>query len=387
MPNKLQVAYQLAPVFVQRVHHQNPRGDFITRIDFTKEGDLTSLLDNWVAVNRLKAGGPIWTDKQWANLLEGKKAPAFEYELKPYIYYSIVETVSHYFVIYAAYHPQDWHIGQLKRFTSFNGPQFGANDHEHDIEGALVVTRKKDRLEDLRADIIITLSHWDFYSYAFWYLTDKVGRELPVFEGLDEDIYKGASENIDGKIWAVWHTDEKGDVRMRPQLFVEFKGHGIKGEKKGDKTGWGGNYRTIRYCPSGSETDEPAMFREESPDPDPSIKLDYRTSPDNTSGDRIAHKEVYRYELIDIFGPGGIWENRDNLKLFRENDDRLKCFAVRSGRGLKAGSAKPPWSWDDWNDRHQAGDLAIRPAKIVDGYIRGLAEFSLDYVNNKYLGI
>lgn len=391
--NDLKIAYQLAPVFVQRVHHQNPRGDFITRIDFTKVGDLTSLLDNWVAVNRLKAKGLDWSDGRWKRLLRSRPAPKFKYELRPYIYYSVVETEYHYFVVYAAYHPQDWYIGQLKRFTSFNGPQFGANDHEHDMEGALIVAHKKDRPEDLRADIVITLSHLDFYSYAFWYLTDKVGRELPVFEGLDESIYKGAPENIDGKIWAVWHTAEDNTVTMRPQLFVESKGHGIKGEKYGDKTGWAGNSRNIRYCPSLLGTDEPAMFREESPDP--VVKLNYRTSPDSTSEDRIARKEVYRYGLIDIFGQGGLWENRENLKVFRESHG-LKCFAVRGKRGLKAGSAKPPWSWEDIGDSKkfheqaiEPGWLATDPAKLISryGYDRGLDDFTDTYVRNKYQGI
>ncbi|UCE26775.1 MAG: hypothetical protein JSW52_10585 [Candidatus Coatesbacteria bacterium] len=394
MPTELQIAYQLAPVFVQRVHHQNPRGDFITRIDFTDPENLMSLLDNWVAVNRLKEHRFDWSKEIWGRLLRSKQAPRFKYKLEPYIYYSVVETDNYYFVVYAAYHPQDWYIKPGEGFEAFNGPLpdlFDVN-HEHDMEGALVVARKRSDINKLRADIIITLSHLDFYSYAFWYLTDKVGREFPVFKNVDENIYKGAKENIDGKIWAVWHTDENGTVTMRPQLFVEFKGHGIKAEKEGDKTGWAGDYRTIRYCPSLECTDEPALFREESPAP--VVELDYRTSPDSTSGDRIARKEVYRYMLIDIFEENtrehparGLWESRNTPEVFQPRGG-LKCFAVlRNGR-LKAGSAKPPWSWDDKTDPSdvKTGWLATHPAELIldYGYGEKLIGFTDNYFRNKY---
>jgi hypothetical protein len=384
----LDIAYKLAPVFVQRVHHQNPRGDFITRVDFTAPGDLTSLLDNWVAVNRLQEHRFDWDKEIWGRLLRSKQAPRFKYKLEPYIYYSVVETDNYYFVVYAAYHPQDWYVDPGKGFEAFNGPLpdlFDVN-HEHDMEGALVVARKRSDVNKLRADIIITLSHLDFYSYAFWYLTDKVGREFPVFKNVDENIYKGAKENIDGKIWAVWHTDENGTVTMRPQLFVEFKGHGIKGEKEGDRNGWAGKYRTIRYCPSRSGADEPAMFRDESPPP--SVKLDYRTSPDSTSEDRIAKKEVYRYGLIDIFGLGGLWENRREPKVFQKNEGGLRCFAVREDGKLAAGKAKPPWSWEDKTDPPdvKAGWLATHPAEFIleYGYGEKLIGFTENYVRNKY---
>ncbi len=395
MPTRLQVAYQLAPVFVQKVHGQNPRGDFITRIDFTRPGDLTSLLDNWVAVNRLKGGGPKWTAKRWRRLLKNnKQVPEFEHKLEPYIYYSVVETEYHYFVIYAAYHPQDWKPSDAKKtFVSFEGPIWGPNEHEHDMEGALVVARKKNRIEDLRADIIITISHWDFYSYAFWYLTDKSGKGIPVFSGIDEDIYRGASENIDGKIWATWHTDEGGVEKMRPQLFVQAQGHGIKGDRKG----WGRERRITHYCPSLSGTDEPTMFKEGSPDP--KVKLTYRTSPDRTSSeDLVVRKEVYRYKLIDIFKPNtnkypvrGLWESRNKRRLFQENDEGLKCFAVCKKGKLKAGSAKPPWSWDDKTDVPTIlpGWLATHPAEVVFyyGYSIGFDKFTHIYKSNRYENI
>jgi hypothetical protein len=386
MSRDSQIAYQLAPVFVQRVHHQNPRGDFITRIDFTSPGDLTSLLDNWVAVN-----DPIRDDSQWRGIIGNKEPPEFEHELPPYIYYSVVETECYYFVVYAVYHPQDWKPSDaLKRFVTFEGPRYYPGDHEHDMEGALVVARKKEPIEDLRADIIITLSHWNFYSYAFWYVTNKEGKGIPVFADIDENIYRGASENIDGKIQAIWHKDEGGDVKMRPRLFVEAEGHGIKGNIIGREK------RIIHYCPSLSRTDEPTMFRKDSPAPE--VKLTCKTSLDRRrGGDLVIEKEVYRYKLIDIFERNtvkyparGLWESRNNRKIFRVNDDGLKCFAVRGKKDLTAGAAKPPWSWDDRDDPSavKPGWMATHPAGLIFhyGYDKGLVGFARTYVRNKYRG-
>jgi len=179
---------------------------------------------------------------------------------------------------------------------------------------------------------------------------------------------------------------------MRPKLFVQAQGHGIKGDKKR----WGRERRIIRYCPSLSETDEPTMFREGSPDPE--VKLAYRTSPGRTSREDLVGKEVYRYKLIDIFKPNtnkyparGLWESRNKRRLFRENDNGLKCFAVRKGGRLKAGSAKPPWSWDDKNDVPiiLAGWLATHPAEVVYyyGYHVGFDKFPYKYKSNRYQGI
>jgi hypothetical protein len=378
-PKDLDIAYQLAPVFVQKVNEDNPRGDFITRVDYTNPGDLRSLLDNWTSVN-----APAMTKSRWEEIVKDGPPYEFNHNICPYVYYSIVETHTHYFVVYAAYHPQDWE--DPKTIKNFKGPRYPVTEHIHDMEGALVVARKKDGLEGLRADVMITISHWDFYSFANWRLINKDEITIPVFQNGTENQFTGVPgfkrEDLDGNLWAIWHKDEDGGLIMRPKLYVQAKGHGIKG----DKRGWTGGNREIRYCPSLKGNDEPVIRISHYPTLPP-VELIHKNSLNSPeSKDKKITKDVYRYELLDIFAPGGLWENRDTLEVFQK-DRGVRCFAVRESFGsgeLKAGSAKPPWSWDDINDHHKKGDMAIDPARLVRDYIQGFDEFSLEYVSNKY---
>jgi hypothetical protein len=66
MPTPLEVAYRCAPVICQNVNSDNRRGDFMTRVDFTRKGDLSSLVDNWSAVN-----APLRTKRAWKDIEDG----------------------------------------------------------------------------------------------------------------------------------------------------------------------------------------------------------------------------------------------------------------------------------------------------------------------------
>ncbi len=381
MPKPAEIAYQCAPVICQKVNNDNPRGDFITRVDFTDPGNMKSMTGNWPAVN-----APVTTEKEWKKITKSP-SPKFTHRLLPYVYYSVAETHTHYFVLYAIYHPQDWERAQTP--WTPKGPRWrSGTEHEHDMEGALVVVGKRDRLEDLRADAMITISHWWFYSYANWHLKDLKGKEVPVFSKPTENRYRGSRvnrENLDGKLWAIWHIDENAKETMRPKLFVQAKGHGVRG----DKDHWSGGSRIVRYCPSPNPgaAEEPTFSENNKK---PSVRLFHRDSLRGPGQD--VKSDVCRYGLIDIFAPkdaGGLWKNRDNRRVFLVDDRGQDCFVAHKskGKGFEAGSAKPPWSWDDCDDRHTSGELALQPAHITYDYLSGLREFSREYVRNPYLGI
>ena len=381
-----EIAYKCAPVIVQKVNKDNPRGDFITRVDFAKPGDLESLKDNWIA-----AHAPIKEKNEWRDIQEGRKPPEFEHELKPYVYYSVVETHSHYFILYAIYHPQDW---EDESAAWNDGPVWwnSGTEHLHDMEGALVIASKCETVEDLRADAMITISHWWFYTYAHWYMRDLADKEIPVFPMPDR--YQGSrvnKENLDGRLWAVWHIDENDREIMRQKLYVQAKGHGIRG----DRRDWGGGDRIIHYCPSLMDADEPELFASEDNGTD-EAELQHKNRPDDPpdSPDTIRKSEVWRYGLIDIFEPNpddgppkGLWASRDKPGVFLLDGRGQDCFAVFKDNNPEAGSAKPPWSWDDRDDAHASGELALQPAHITYNYLGGLREFSLQYIRNPYLGI
>src|SRR5574341_2426022 len=178
------IAAQFAPSFYQGLRDE-PRADLITNFDF--DGD-------WKG------------DNNWSNLDNRS------YPLRAYIYYSVAETATHYFVHYAAFHPRDYKGGLEKSSvleTLINeglrragkDPTGGlANDvalsHENDLEGCLVVAEK--RGQDLSAAVVRfveTMAHNQYFRYC------------------SREDRAGICEAIEMK-------------DQRPLIFVEPKGHG-----------------------------------------------------------------------------------------------------------------------------------------------------------------
>ena len=78
-----QIAARFAPIVYQGLG-DDPRSDYITNFDF--DGD-------WKG------------DNNWDNL-DNRSFP-----LRAYVYYSVVETNTHYFIHYAFFHPRDYKGG------------------------------------------------------------------------------------------------------------------------------------------------------------------------------------------------------------------------------------------------------------------------------------
>ena len=132
--------------------------------------------------------------------------------------------------------------------------------------------------------------------------------------------------------------------------------HGIRGDTKG----WGSEKDIIMYYPSLAEGSMPDI---------------------ESSGNAV-------YRLIDFHEPGGLWENRGNPNVFQENEKGQAAFVILDDNGKRiAGSANPPWGWEDFDDRHDCGIIATDPARLVYDYLDGFPEFSLEYIRNPYLGI
>ena len=322
------IALRHAPVLNQKVSLLNPRGDLITRVDLG--GDLSGLVHNWAYVsderNPLPAAG----------------------------YYSVVETGTHYFILYVFYHAQDWYDGE--RLVDKIRRVF--DEHVHDMEGALaVVTKREDEAQE-RVDAFITISHFHFYCYTGWKRTEL--EYLYPGAGWENDIF-GRIEAVDGSIWP---RDDGAATRF--SLYSQAKGHGIKGDRKA----WGPERNIVRYFPSMEEGAMPGL------------------DPGAWSEDRRYLYQDARYRLVDIHEPGGLWENRDNPDVFRENEKGQAAFVILDESGNRtAGSANPPWGWEDIDDRHDCGMIALDPARLVDDYLGGFPGLSLEYIRNPYLGI
>ncbi|MES2731699.1 MAG: hypothetical protein V4714_08120 [Bacteroidota bacterium] len=237
------LALRWAPVHLQDVdatgkYALGGKSDYITNITFDND---------WVATNNWNNAG--------TNLL------------KAHSYFSVVETSTHWFVIYAFYHPRDW----TDVFFLYELDQ-----HENDLEGYLSVI-KKDGSTYGSLQGIVTVAHSDFYSF------------LPQGSPLQEN-----QEDIDGTL-----SFETYNGNPHPLTAQEAKGHGLKAFPYNNINGDG-----IKYYPSSAYVAE---------------------QPENGNDRFVA------YKLVDIFEPNGLWEQRFNTNLFSSPEGGIKSTVGSGG--------------------------------------------------------
>jgi hypothetical protein len=302
-PVHVDVAAAHAPIHYQDTDSTCTECDWITAIDY--DGNWTGT-DNWDNLFDSAAWGPGATG------------------MGAVVYTSIVESCTHWFVVYGVFHPRDWTDGTFDQ------------EHENDFEGALVIV-EKDGTPTGRAVGMITAAHLDFYSY------------VPV-----DSAWTDGDEDIDGVL-----SFAPVDGALHPITSQEAKGHGFKAwPYAGDFAGNPGEDGVV-YVPG------------------------------DTMGVPGGGGDV-PYQLVDLFdwvwplqignfAPYAGWPNL-------AGDESGGC-----GDGVTVtcseNAANLPWGWDDHDDGSalQAGMLALDPATLVDRYFDGLGDFSLEYVDNRYL--
>ncbi|VUD40232.1 hypothetical protein TDB9533_00015 [Thalassocella blandensis] len=296
------LAYYHAPIHYQDTDNTFYPGDYITAIDYDFD---------WISNNN------------WDHLSNGLW-PAT-------VYYSVVESCSHYFITYAFFHPRDW---DDKAFQ---------NEHENDLEGALFMV-KKDGSNYGRMQAMITVFHNDFYAYT----------------APDSGIANG-HEDIDGSIS---FSDYDGSARAKTAQ--EAKGHGLKAwpyipDFKGES-----NRDGIIYYPTRGAGEYPS-----------------------SGNDRMV-----KYELVDILEPNGFWSQQLNeANMPSQTFSTWGTFQGNNSGGCGSGwkncsnnAAHTPWRWDDKDDgASYKGEFAMHPAQLFDHYFDNLGNYSHHYIDNRYL--
>jgi len=297
-----ELAFHYAPVHFQDTDDTNAEADFITRIDYD---------GNWFGTDN------------WDNLGNG--------DLSAAAYYSIVESRTHWFIVYAFFHPRDW--------TDHSFDQ----EHENDLEGLLAIVRKDGSVfGDLQG--VISVAHLDFFSY--------VPSESPLTDG---------QEDIDGELTIV-------DGRMRTSQ--EAKGHGLKAwPHAGDFSGAADEDGVI-YVPCDREPEVPDSGNDRS--------VCYRLV------DLFSIGNLWFFQLLDSVRDRSDATTFASWGVFK-GDESGTCGDGASVT-CKEDAANAPWGWDDRDDGATfAGEMAIDPAHLVDLYFDNLGSFGHEYVRNEYL--
>lgn len=159
-----QLASHWAPVHHQDTDSSDYDADYLSTVDF--DGDWNAL-NNWES-----------QDDSLARLTGAA-------------YYSVVETGTHWFLVYSFFHPRDW---------DDSPDPLGQRTHENDMEGVLLTVRK-DGSAFGKLEAAVTVAHSDFYSY------------VPAGSS-----FTSGQENIDGTLPL---------VGGHPATRQEAKGHGL----------------------------------------------------------------------------------------------------------------------------------------------------------------
>ena len=300
-----EIAFHYAPVHYQDTDSSDYPSEYITAFDYDSDRISTNNWDN-------RAGG------EW---------PATAY-------YSVVETCTHYHVIYAFYHPRDWSD------TIFD------QEHENDLEGALLLVRK-DGSNFGTLEGMLTVFHTNFFSFT------PAGSPLT-----------NGHESIDGSVSFEAHNGVN-----RPKTVQEAKGHGLKAWPYASDFNGAANQDGVIYYPTQGAAEYPSSGND-------------RNVP---------------YRLVSLNQTNGMWAaalNDANLSSSQaqtfyswgtfKGDTSGDC-----GSGLKScstNSANTPWGWDDGDDgASYRGEFALDPAALFDYYFDGLGNYSQKYIHNAFL--
>jgi hypothetical protein len=305
------VAERFAPTLFQEV--RDPRRDAITAFDF--DGD--------------------WDGRNNA-------AHVVAFTPRAVVYYTVVETATHWFVQYMPYHAVDY-----KR----------VNGHSHDSESILLVVRKEG--ERGRLEVMETRFHKVWYQYA------APGSKLG---GV------AAADDLDGAI----HLDERG----HPMVYVQRVGHGLCGGVA--------PMVPVRELELFCDHRRAPQIQERG--------VVYRYTGAADAPELVAPPPIQErgYALAEIGTT--LWAHQRDPATFGERMDYRGERCARTGwrcpraigqyfAGDGAGSAEAPWGQTPGRGAHAAGDQFFDPAFTLARRLRIAAPYALDYVFNPYLGI
>ncbi|MBZ0269382.1 glycoside hydrolase, partial [bacterium] len=330
-PTHEELARHWAPVVFQDVDpdmtlNEGGRFDFVSCVDFD---------GNWRG------------DDNWDNAAD----PG--YALRPYLYWWVTETETHWYVGYAVFHPRDW------EFVGARLEPSRLTDHENDLEGAVFVLLKDgvSPYGDLR--LVSTMAHNRF----FYYRDESSGIALPMHRvsagapGLGLSCADPFGTDCDSSIYF---------AGSRPCLFVEARGHGI------GKLTW-----ALQESASGVILSDGRTYDFRGGDgvlylPFPSAGS-VPTEPSSLS----IHTE-HRYQLRSL---DDLWSRRQDVgattALFEEEFDfaagecgipRLSKYFCTDGAPWVL-AASPPWGWENDDGTTGRGKWFLMPAHAVNDHI------------------
>lgn len=330
------VALRFAPIFQQGLG-DTPGIDYITNFDF--DGDLKG-------------------DNNWNNA-EDSRFPHLAW-----VYYSVCETKTHWFIHYAVFHPRDYKGGVkrgvvlsdiLREAAKYGGKYdpTGISDdavlaHENDLEGCLVVVEKSrgnDPLGDAQVVAVETLAHNRFLKYR--------PASIPG---------PGDTVRLEG---------------THPVLFVEPRGHGVEAFRDSALQLRNSVKGILRYEYAGIAED-PTQRR--------GATVGYDLEPVSKTLWKAAQAGVGQ-----TFGEVFDYGEREIAVAGQKAPRKARFGKIGSAFLGKIGGqnmARPPWGWFDSQEREKPlGEWFLDPAVTIKRHFAMDGSFSVEYVHHPLAGV
>ena len=299
--------------FVAQETWFHPKSDYLARFDL--DGDWRG-------------------DNNWDNTETGSS--------QAHVHYAVMETKTHWFLIYNLFHPRD-----------YSDQCVVGTCHENDNEG-LILTIEKNGSRYGRLLVMETLAHNNIYSYR---ADRRVRKNVHNIDG-DVEFYQGS----------------------HPVIFVEAGGHGIYGS-----------------------TDHHARFslKEKHFREGTGVTYLYKGVAERP---RHANDRNVGYALLPIYdfwwmrahegdGRGHSFDDYYQYQPYGNRPRPLQEEIARAFLGRRFGSnkAKPFWGWHDGRTLKKrvlaTGQWALDPAYGVSRTVQLPEPVSLDYLFNPFLGV
>jgi hypothetical protein len=307
------LAYHYAPIHYQDTDRDKAEADYITAWDY--DGDVVST-NNW---DNLDA-----------------------YPLNAVVYFSVVESHTHWFIVYMFFHPRDWRDGST------------GEEHENDTESLLAIVRK-DGSTFGKLLGIVTVFHFKYCSFT------------------PDNSHLTGIKNFGGVLR--FGRNEDG-TNCHPLTGQEAKKHGLKAWPYVGNFVNKPNDDGIIYYPSLESSEVPLSGNDR--------KVMYKLIPLWELWERqLTELELDHPSACITFyawgwsigSVGGVWGVWGILK----GDESGGC-----GKGwlktCKPHAAKAPWGSGG------TGIMALDPIRMAHEYFTGwTTSFSWNYVKNRYL--
>lgn len=310
------VAKRWAPVLEQEVKDGK---DLLTAYDFD---------GNWAGDDN---------DENLSACLAGSKSC----DLSAKVYFTVIETATHWFVQYLPYHATDAKM---------------TNGHEHDTESVFAVVQK-DGSATGKLVALETRFHTEWFTYA------------------DASIVKDGAKTIDGVI----HADATG----HPQVYIQQVGHGFCGGFSPPNNVFPDLQLQCKHGENPHIDGTGVVYR---PDQAPSAPT---ITKNQTATVGYALEEIYTsfWARRAEVGPGKAFKSLVDFD--GERCNVLACPKQFGGafQGDRGESPSGPWNQEPGKGTTGNGSQFFDPAFTMSKRLTFASGFSLDYCHNPYLGI